>query len=530
MRDDADSTPIICDAEARIADGCCAPSTSTAPLRREHGKWGLPSASCSANWTRYWTEEYPRQHRAWRAQGRVVAHCSEHTGLGNYLRSIPAALVFSMVTEQALTLLCDMPSLMQEQRGRVVDLPRLLARFFRGPHFDWAFEPQLPPSAPVVSLSATQMTPFKWPTNASHGMRVTSNLATWPRRILQFTKSMPYFARHFGSPAGSDILRRDANLDGCLLRFLLQPRAPLARAANDLLGVAPAADRLLPIAAMHVRVGDHAFAHEGWRTKSGSWYMSHDERFTPYDASPRAAFACLARLSGAVMGAVERSGAIRSGGGAPPSSADSGAPPSCVPCVVLSDSSHVEECARRALAAPLATPGSSVHFSASASALASNTTNVQRVFLDWFLLAQSGATLFTNAESTFESTAWAYKLASARVSSSAGHDELRSRSSWPHIHLNSAQLKQGKCMVSPGNPLSARTCELVGASREAVGRFWREQCRPPAPVPEAARHGQRQVQKEPGRRERGAIKPNASTVKSGHVRRDPHVSRVPARP
>lgn len=213
--------------------GCTASSSGAAAkvtknLTRD---WGLPTPGCSARWTRYFTEVYPRQHAEWRAQGRVVVHCCASSGLGNYLRSLPSALVYSMITEQALTLACDDPEhfVMEKNGVPPSQLPGHLARFFRGPHFDWSFTYTLPRGVPSIDLGATQMNPGRWAWNASRGSRVTTTMATHARRVLMFSKSMPYFGRYFGrQPSGKeDILDKYLNLDGCLLRYLLAPRQVL---------------------------------------------------------------------------------------------------------------------------------------------------------------------------------------------------------------------------------------------------------------------------------------------------------------
>uniref|UniRef100_A0A7S2I0K4 Uncharacterized protein n=1 Tax=Haptolina brevifila TaxID=156173 RepID=A0A7S2I0K4_9EUKA len=267
---------------------------------------------------------------------------------------------------------------------------------------------------------------------------------------------------------------------------------------------------------MHVRTGDkNAFEHAGWRTKP--WWMAHDDRVSPYDASPSSAFECLARLSTLsrlstwTPPAVKKhepsllsSSLLERGPPASSSSAasqtlsaaranrlfssrahtddsarvDDGArttdqQSSCMRCVVLSDSPAVEECSRRVLDSPITTPGASVHLSASASELRSNSTNVQRTFLDWLILSLSAATLFTTADSTFELTAWSFKVASATGFKQGTHDKY-ALASWPHLQFNSARLsKTGKCEGSPG------TCLLANASHAAARHFWREQCRPP---------------------------------------------------
>ena len=105
-RQPSSPTACRCSADAHShAHGRIRPNSHVANASDDGAQvWGLPSAGCSAHWTRYFTEVYPRKHAEWRAQGRVVVHCCPSSGLGNYLRSLPPALIYSMVTEQALTL------------------------------------------------------------------------------------------------------------------------------------------------------------------------------------------------------------------------------------------------------------------------------------------------------------------------------------------------------------------------------------------------------------------------------------------
>ena len=306
---------------------------------RAHG-WGLPSHGCPGNWTRYFTDVYPRLHREWMAQDRVVVHCSPSAGLGNYLRSLPSALIYSMATEQALVLDCDDPPALKLEKASVKGsmLPRQLAHFFRGPHFDWHQPVQLPANAPTVLLDGVQMNPSRWARNAS-GSRVVTTFFTHARRVLLFSKGHDYYRRAFRN---DEILGKDVNLDGCLLRYLLAPRAPMLRAVVAATGVPAEPTGLMPLAAMHVRSGDKAFASAEWAKTL--WYAAAEVRGSPFDVSPSGAFACLERLSD---GAISRGGGgggdaahaaqrARHGAKSPEPSGE------CLGCVVLSDSQQVE--------------------------------------------------------------------------------------------------------------------------------------------------------------------------------------------
>ena len=213
-------------------------------LTRRH-VWGLPSAGCAENWTHYWVHEYPRLHREWRAQGRVVVHCAPHAGLGNYLRALPSAIVYSAITAQALTLRCD-----DAQHGvwdarkaaeRVVRVHEHLARFFHGAHFDWYFEANLPLNARTVELVHDQMAPGRWPYgNASaNGTRVRTTFSIPPRRLLLFNQHTAWFRAAFPGEAGRAILSKELNLQGCFYRYLLAPTPALQRAVWETTGHAP---------------------------------------------------------------------------------------------------------------------------------------------------------------------------------------------------------------------------------------------------------------------------------------------------
>ena len=344
--------------------------------------------------------------------GHLFASQLQRTAENGYPQgSACAHLQYDPITEQALTLNCDDASTLSREGGRQVALPRLLARYFRGPHFDWGFDAHLPAhGVPTVDLAATQMSPQRWAWNASGGSRLVVDLAVHSRRVLMFSKRRPYFERHFGH--SDEILSKALNLEGCLLRYLLAPRGSLQRVVRDVTGLHADGRALMATAAMHVRVGDREFAHEGWAT-GRRWYAADEVRRSPYEADPAAALACLERLSDGV----EPPAATAAGRTAFEAAWAGGArrgPGGCMRrCLVLSDSVRVEACARRTLARPVTTPGVPVHLSASAAHLAADATNVQRIFLDWLLLAQSRATLALDAWSTFVSTAYAFKAASA---------------------------------------------------------------------------------------------------------------------
>lgn len=452
-----------CAAQEQPASGecrCKASSSDNSTNASSHSKldWGLPTPSCNAQWTHYFTNIYPQKHAEWRAQGRVVVHCSASSGLGNYLRSLPSALIYSMITEQALTLACDDPKgmygiLMEKIGVWPSTMPGHLARFFHGPHFNWSFPHRLPYGVPHIDLEQLQMKPWSWPMNASKGSRVTTKFDIPARRLLLFSRRMKYFTENFGHPAGKGHIVDDKtqNLEGCLLRYLLAPRPVLQSAVHSATGMHATADGLMPTVAMHVRMGDSSFAHGG--SKTNRWYAAAEVHRSPFDASPRSAFACLERLS---------SGGQALGKRSPSSMVSSG---SCLGCVVVSDSERVEQCARHALPAVVITPGVPVHLAASSANLTDDPLNVQRIFLDWFLLASSSATLLMQEFSSYSGTAFSYKAAAVAGLST---DHLQSK--WPHIILSASGDPNRKGGFKGGH--------YDGAEAE---RWWQERCSPHAP-------------------------------------------------
>ena len=344
-------------------------------------------------------------------------HCAPHQGLGNYLRSLPAALIYSALTQQALTLQCDSERILNSQE--TATLHRHFSRFFRGPQFDWYFEAKLPPNARTVDLTATQSTPAAWAWNATGGSRVTSTLATHARRMLLFSRGYPTFQRWFADPRrpnvpgeaiAGDVLGHEYNLDGCLLRHMLAPTAALTRALHHATSLTVSGDALMPTAAMHVRAGDAVFAREA-TVKNASrrtWYAASEVRLSPFDAAPQAGLKCLARLSAASF-------AKRHSTGTQPLQAYDRASEvqlTCLRCIVLSDSAAVERCAKRVYQerGPILTPGMATHLAASSQEAVSDPTNQQKIFLDWMLLAMSSATLVMQPQSTFASTAMSFKV------------------------------------------------------------------------------------------------------------------------
>ena len=82
----------------------------------------------------YLLEEYPRKHATWLRKGRVLYLCSRAGGWGDYLRTIPHAFVLSVLLDLAFVLECDHAITSDEAQDTEVVWPKLLPRYFVGPH------------------------------------------------------------------------------------------------------------------------------------------------------------------------------------------------------------------------------------------------------------------------------------------------------------------------------------------------------------------------------------------------------------
>jgi hypothetical protein len=442
--------PELCEPRTASRTGtpcrCSAPSNASLVEQAQETsamRWGLPSAGCSFSWIRFWVQEYPRLHAQWRAEGRVAVHCSSATGFGNWVQGLAGALVYSMIMGQALTLRCDDPDVMKRETGHVVRIHESLPHYLRSPHFDWDFDPPRPvPTKSSVDLYATQMNPSAWPWNSSKSTRVVTTHAVHARRVLLFTQSIaPSWRRYFSDTEVSELLRTsDHAIGSCLLRYLLAPTPRLQHAVRAASGVEVRPSGLMPLAAMHVRIGDSSFTSHDSTAK---WQFRTEELrggLGLFKAHPAAPLECLLRLSERADGR-------------------------CVSCVVLTDSVHVESCAHAALGAHVTTPGASVHFGASSTTKTADPLNQQRVYLDWFLLAHSAASLQMSPGSTFAGTARQYRAASVRAVPAPPPSRARDAigGEWPHLGVNENFM--------PFN--------VSGATEESVSRWWWTQCRSP---------------------------------------------------
>ena len=387
--------------------------------RRRQPRWGLPTAACPA--PRYLTHDYPRLHRERLRRGDVLYHCSNTGALGDYPRSIPEALVLSIVLDRAFLLQCDITN---RDEGVKITWPTAIAAYFFGAHFDWRLPPMpaglVHNSSNVTALDAVNTVPRYRDLNLTEfrqqtvgALRVHSAGRSWTAwRVLARS---PDVAERFGALANLPPLR----LNGCLLRYLFKPTKHLS---NLLVQAFPSASvrviaggGLLPSAAMHIRVGDSVWSRHSPFASTGRaglprgldrpWRWSLETRDSLFSRYPLRAMQCLMRAS-RVRPETEPGGTA-----APASSAIH----TCLSCIVVGDATElIEECARRALVSPILTNHVAMHpvvagrYGFDAHRRLSNEKSV----VDWYLLARSH-TVVTFGLSAFAGTALWFRNAGA---------------------------------------------------------------------------------------------------------------------
>ena len=391
--------PIVClkDGETRASlqrgERCRCPlvRSSRRPQSHKGGMgeaWGLPTHQCPAG--DYLLRSYPAQHAVWLAQGRVLFHCSSSLGFGDYLRSIPPALVVAISMELALLLQCDIPTFDPLNPKRPVLHGQHVGRLFDGAHFAWDADP--PPAAAVKTARITGYGMQRYD-RAAGPTRLYSGPFDQVKRLLKtatnHTRSL------FGPLATRQWLARASNLPlrGCLLRYLLRPSARLTAMVDEVLGVRTprSGAQLAAAVAMHVRMGDAAFKNREWGERSTGaqrWKFGSELRWNTFAEHPSRALQCLMRASD-LTGLHTPNGRAGRGSGDESGARLRDSAHGCLPCVFVSDSGWAERCARAVLMSPIIPPGKPIHSGASDTESVQSQANIDRIYLDWWLLARA---------------------------------------------------------------------------------------------------------------------------------------------
>jgi hypothetical protein len=238
-------------------------------------------------------------------------------------------------------------------------------------------------------------------------------------RLIKFSGDQPRMRALFGPLASAEFLSAGSGrFTQCIMRYLLAPTAHLRRlerrhAAHVAPYVVPlaahaaehASPPLLNSVVMHVRLGDAAILSAtatstatatvaaapphalGWGASPPVWQFASHRSSRSFSSDPVGAFRCLASAL-----------RVPEDGG-------------CLPCFVLSDTAGVVSCASSLLgAAPVS--GTPVHLLASTPSRVTD-QNVDKLFLEWWLIARSRGAITFVPHSSFSNTATAFREASA---------------------------------------------------------------------------------------------------------------------
>ena len=393
-----------------LCDGLVLPDTSA--MKESTLSWGLPSASCKPS--RHMLEEYPRLHARWRREDRILVYCSD-TAWGNFVLGLPAAVLAAVLMERALILDCDALDRSHVAAGH-------LGVYFRGPHFDWSRDrrhyssahrhtPRIrlmkyPPTghqtgsdAGVISADGLLLANSTLSTDSvvEFSTVPTSRSSGFLLRLLSHPQNMATALRKLGP------LVRHKMLEGCLLRYVLSPTRQLHRFIRQETGVDHASLRyppgasLLPMATLHVRMGDRYLAGVGdeFILRPNSGYTRADVRAGAFRSNPVQVVQCLAR-------------------------ATSFAGKYCRQAFVVSDSAIVPSCARQVVTKAATSRGIAVMSNPAETFLPQNVTHT-KYLVDWWLLAQSSVIVRMSEYSSFTKSATLMRDASSGAGGARGH-------------------------------------------------------------------------------------------------------------
>ena len=334
-----------------------APSADMAFPEAETTSWGLPTAACPAS--SYLLNTYPKLHSEWKRQGRVMYVCSTSAGWANYLQAVSVGVVLGVLLDYAVILGCDIQLHADDLKGATLHhIP--VERYFKGPHFDWSFSSSLALSSRDHHAKARELDAHALPASLGVGrltdpyvrlkvstLFVEELLAVHPALMLLAMRKLGLQQTLFS-----------ANLNGCMLRYTLQPTRRLSEAAFRTVGHVPRSPAgLFHTIALHVRLGDSSF------DSSSAYRWHNDVRGAAFREAAGETLGCLARASfDSTMG-------------------------TCRACLIVSDNAATNDCARQLLDAPLSTPGVAAHPLASKGGMSEAAWD--KVMLDWWLTAQA---------------------------------------------------------------------------------------------------------------------------------------------
>jgi len=344
-------------------------------------------------------QSLPSIHKAARAAGRVVFFCSQSDGLGAFLWSLTAGIAFSLLTERALILHCE-----RGENPSAESLTRHLAAFFVSDYFDWSWpvEGHWPERPRTVELTAESVinqdfrpelfgndTAVVLVANEHSGVDRLLRNTSGSRRRLEALLGPPEELRGTSRFSSREQAARayDAwmiQAVGCLLRFYLGPTRHLLELEERIMRTYRL--RYTPDGMLIDAVGLHMRFGDGWMVAPQSrWLWATDKYHHAAESDLPGVLGGLAAASSTATG--------------------------CRGCVAVMDADWAARNTTRlypavALTAPT-TGGRPVHFGASQNI---SGADVDRLFLDWWLLARSAAIAVVRP-STFSKSASHYRSA-----------------------------------------------------------------------------------------------------------------------
>ena len=404
----AHSAGVGCACKASIGDASAA--GAAAPM----GGWGLPTSSCPIS--PYLRDELPALHVQWMQQDRVLYHCPDAGGFGDWLRGLPSAFLLSIMLELAFVIDCDV---VMRSHGRVIRTNSFVKKFFVGPHFDWRYDghARVPDHAMTWTLTSSLMHGRAKP--APNSTRVYIKPSASARRFVRLNE------RKLSPLIGSFYVNASHDTtEGCFMRYLLAPSARLHELAlnpsmyshqdpetpNPLppswLASMGDGQQLTPAVAMHVRVGDGVFfrnasvAAEARRNKAWGEFLNETRPNLFTTGHAQRAMQCLAVASATPLSTASAVARARDG--------------DCLPCTLVADSAEVVECAQSTLGPSVrATRGQAIQIVGSPADMVTD-YQLNKTFLDWWLMARSTRIIFAGF-SEFAYTAARFQAATTSL-------------------------------------------------------------------------------------------------------------------
>ena len=344
-------------------------------------------------------ERYVLYHRLWRSQGRFLMLCSASPSIGSFLRSATTAFMVAVLMQRALIIgSCkdDHPAAALEQS---------LSDYFNGNGLDWALsEPVvggISVALPKLAMLQDKLVVF----NRTHALGMHVGSAVVHLHVDEHSSV------RYGQGTRMPYCRfRGVECLHCIYRALLVPKPALhALVPRSLRGSFQVSNsRTRPYSVLHVRLGDANMAPPGSKTRTSAYVVGKPTRVWEWRKEQRELEAGFSRSApGLVLGCFAK---LLPG-----------------PHVVVSDTEAMLHAAARLGMKTTRALGAPLHFGMRPTP---NRSDVDKLFLDWWLLVQAEETASAgfkgNLRSRFYAGAGGYSsqfIYSARVWRTVEADE-----------------------------------------------------------------------------------------------------------